>query len=150
MRGKNQFKTFMDNLHTDESYFYKPFKKRNTDFFKCGRKTGSKSETKLLKVDCQLFKRLFISCQTRGCGLREFFSHENHSYPPSLTKKGELRACTNADQGDVLQAKVELTSPKHESGVLTVDGTSLMNAISPKIPKTFKEYAEKDILHFVK
>ena len=145
-RAKEQFKTFMDKLHTDKGYFYKPFKKNNTDFFKSGRKTGSQSETKLLKEDCQLFSRLFISCQTRGCDLGEFFAHENHSYPPSLSKGGELRACTKADLVDVLQAKVELPSSKPKSDVLIVDGASLVNAISPKTPKTFKEYAEKDIL----
>lgn len=145
-RGKEQFKTFMDKLQADSHCFYQPIKKNNTDFFKIWSESTNQSETKLLKEDCQLFSRLFISCQTRGCDLREFFKHENQSFPPSLSNKGKLHTCTKSDLVDVLQAKVKLPETKPESDVLIVDGASLVYTVTPKTPKTFEEYARKDIL----
>ena len=46
----------------------------------------------VLKSDCPLFSRLYIACQTRERDVKEFFSHENHAFPPSLLNLGEM--CT--------------------------------------------------------
>ena len=104
-----------------------------------------KSETLLLKEDCQLSSQLFISCQTRGHNLPEFFKHENQSFPPSLSKQGKLHIATKSDLVNVLQTKVELPETKPETDVLIVDGTFLVNTVMPKTPKTFEEYARNDI-----
>ena len=145
-KGKDQFQTFMNKLKTDSEFFYQPMKRNNKDFFKTSTDPTEKSETQLLKEDCQLFSRLFISCQTRGCDLLEFFKHENQSFPPSLSKKGKLHGATKSDLVDVLQTKVELPDTKPETDVLIVDGAFLVNTVTPKTPKTFEEYARKDIL----
>ena len=53
---------------------------------------NSKRSTPLVsspKSDCALFSRLFVSCQTRDGDLENFFQHENHSYPPSLSQFGD-------------------------------------------------------------
>ena len=146
-RGKEKFNSFMANLQCEnDCSFYQPIKKNRITFFKNEPKSASKSETKLLKEDCHLFSRLFISCQNRQCDLQEFFKHENQSFPASLSNKGKLHTCTKSDLVDVLQAKVTLPETKPESDVLIVDGAALVNIVAPRTPKTFEEYARKDIL----
>ncbi|CAE1322710.1 unnamed protein product [Acanthosepion pharaonis] len=142
--GKEQFQTF--HKHKVSQHFYQPIKRNNKDFFKTCTDPTEKSETQLLKEDCQLFSRLFISCQSRGCDLPEFFKHENQSFPPRLSKRGKLHVATKSDLVDVLQTKVELPDTKPETDVLIVDGAFLVNTVTPRTPKTFEEYARQDIL----
>ena len=40
----------------------------------------------MLKKNCQLFWQLCIACQVRDGNLDEFFSHENQTFPTSLSK----------------------------------------------------------------
>ena len=146
-RGKDKFNSFMANLQCEnDCSFYQPIKKNRITFFTNEPKSASKSETKLLKEDCNLFSRLFISCQNRQCDLQEFFKHENQSFPASLSNKGKLHTCTKSDLVDVLQAKVTLPETKPESDVLIVDGSALVNTVAPRTPKSFEEYARTDIL----
>ena len=44
-----------------------------------------------LKQDCHLFLSLYVACQRREGDLHQFFSNENHAYPPALSVHGELR-----------------------------------------------------------
>ena len=71
-------------------------------------KTQSKQKKQLvaLKSDCGLFSRLCISCQTRDGDLDQFFSHENHAAPPSLSKGGKLRHGVKADLLHCLESNV--------------------------------------------
>ena len=55
-------------------------------------RAASSSKEKVLKDNCQLFSRLFISCQTRQCDLQEFFKHENQPTPASLSDSGKFGA----------------------------------------------------------
>ena len=48
-------------------------------------------QVQLLKNDCYLFSRLYISCQIRDGDMDQFFAHENQSAPPSLSVGGKLR-----------------------------------------------------------
>ena len=61
-------------------------------------KPPSKQKMKVtaLKNDCNLFSRLYISCQTRSGDLETFFMHENQAAPPSLSLGGKLRLGTKA------------------------------------------------------
>jgi hypothetical protein len=89
-RGRQQFLSFMEGLETeDTSSFYQPIAKNNVAFFKQEKSLGSSKE-KELKDDCQLFARLFISCQVRECDLQDFFKHENQASPASLSDGSKL------------------------------------------------------------
>ena len=44
-----------------------------------------------LKSNCSLFARMYISCQSRNGDFDQFYIHENHCSPPSLTNMGEMR-----------------------------------------------------------
>ena len=51
-----------------------------------------KKDTKLsvVKSDRALFSRLYIGCQNRGADLDDFFRHENHPFPPSLSVDADV------------------------------------------------------------
>ena len=151
-KGKEQFQCFFNKLNTDDSQIYQPIKKNKTDFFVAEQRKSNRSETtRLFKEDCNLFSQLFISCQSRGCDLQEFFKHENQAWPPSLSKNGNLRSCrpTKSDLTDVLQNKVRILQSKPESDVLIVDGTSPVHAVRPKVSEMFDEYAKNNFLPLI-
>ena len=50
----------------------------------------TRNQISVLKSDCNLFARLYIGCQTREGNLQEFFKHENHAGPPSLSCAGKM------------------------------------------------------------
>ena len=87
--------------------FYKPIKKNKVAFFK-HEQAASSSKEKVLKDNCQLFSRLFISCQTRQCDLQVFFKHENQPTPASLCDSGKLHTCQKSQLIEILQAHVTL------------------------------------------
>ena len=93
-RGQ-KFESSMKGLQNEEDdcLFYQPITKNKVAFFK-HEQTASHSKKEVLKNDCQLFSRLFISCQTRQCDLQEFFKHENQSTPASFSDSGKLHTCT--------------------------------------------------------
>ena len=92
-RGKEKFQSFMNGLQKDgECTFYDPIKKNMASFFKHER-AASISKENVLKDNCKLFSRLFISCQKGQCDLQEFLKYENQSAPASLSDIGRLRTC---------------------------------------------------------
>ncbi|CAG2233282.1 DIAPH2 [Mytilus edulis] len=51
----------------------------------------------ILKSDVSLFSRLYISYQTRGGDLEDFFAHENNMHPQALSQHGKMRLGTKSD-----------------------------------------------------
>ena len=75
--GKGQFQLFMQGLEDEnENPLYPRIKINLVSLFKQEQAQGI-SKKNVLKDDCQLFPRLFISCQNRQCDLQESFKHEN-------------------------------------------------------------------------
>ena len=71
-----------------------------------------------------------------------FFSHENQSYPPSLSNYGALRSGTKAD---LLVCVSELvlhhdTVKPHEAHMAILDGAANFNMIKPRTPVSFVGY----------
>ena len=145
-RGKEQFASFITKMREDSTTFHQPIKRNKVGFFKHETKETSKSKTRLLKNDRNLFSRLFISCQTRQYDLEEFFSHENQTFPAALSTDGDLRMSTKSDLVNLLESKVATPETKPQTDVLLIDGAGLVNAFPPRTPKTFDEYATQDIL----
>ena len=75
----------------------------------------------------------------------DFFSHENQSYPPSLSNYGALRSGTKAD---LLVCVSELVPvlPHHETvmpqeaHMVILDGAAIVNMIKPRTPVSFDGY----------
>ena len=80
-----------------------------------------------------LFSRLFISCE----------SHENQSFPPSLSEKDNLRpAKSKSDVIDsILKTPHGEISKCHPVEVKIFDGPALLNMLLPSNCKTFLDYS---------
>lgn len=101
---------------------------------------------KVMKTDCQLFSRLFISCQVRQCDLQEFFAHENQAAPASLSDNGKLHASQKSQLTEILQARVSLPEREPDGDTIIINGSALINAIPPRSSKSFDDYAKEDFL----
>ena len=92
--GKIRFQESMKGLESDDmSSFYEPIKRNKLDFFNQKPEPASGALKQVLKDDCRLFPKLFISCQSRVCDLLQFFKHENQSFPAALSDGGKLHSC---------------------------------------------------------
>ena len=71
-RGVEMFQLFMQGLQNEEGdcLCYQPIKKNKVSFFKREQAVSKSNKQKTLSDNCQLFSRLFISCQTRQCDLQ--------------------------------------------------------------------------------
>ena len=97
-----------------------------------------------LHADRRLYSSLYIACQSRKGDLESFFSHENHSYPVSLSEYGKLRKC-NA-KSDFLKCLNQVIEPQFDSpnvDMKVVDGEAFVNKNPPNCSKTFGDYCEE-------
>ena len=106
-KGEQQFNDFTtDRLVQRTKPITDPVhRNRNELFVIFSTKEGPESRVSL-KSDCSLFSRLYIACQTRQRDMKEFFSHENHAFPPSLSNLGEMRAGKKSDWLTCLDQKL--------------------------------------------
>ena len=138
-RGKEQFHSFMEGLQNEgECPFYHPIKKNIVSFFK-QEQAGGSSKEKVLKDDCQLFSRLFISCQNRQCDLQEFSKHENQSHPASLSNSGKFHTCQKSQLAEILEAQVNIPDREPRGDAVIIDGSALINALPPRTSKIFDD-----------
>ncbi|KAI8503415.1 hypothetical protein Bbelb_192360 [Branchiostoma belcheri] len=105
----------------------------------------------LLKNESSLFARLYIACQTRDGDLDNFFAHENHPFPPSLSSYGHLRLGKKADLMCCLEERVAESTiyARPDADVMIMDGAVLVNILRPGACKTFDEYATKLFVPYV-
>ena len=106
-------------------------------------------EIATLKKLCQLFSRLYIACQVRDGNLDEFFSHENGSYYPSISKNGNLMPGS-----DLLHwlEKFNREAPTDNMTMdcIILDGAAIVNMIKPIGVTTFQEYATQNFTSYIK
>ena len=146
-KGKARFHEFMKGLEGEkESTFYVPITKNKVDFFRQEPATVGSSKQKVLKEDCQLFSKLFISCQSRECDLKEFFRHENQSHPAALSDGGKLHTCQKSQLTTILESQVTTPEAEPYADTIIIDGAALVNSLPPRSSKTFEEYAMLDVL----
>lgn len=92
--GMKQCDTFIkEQLIERKTPLCEPITRNKLSFFETPTKKSSKAQQQLslMKSDCSLFSRLFITCQIRNGDLDEFFKHENQACPISITEDGHLR-----------------------------------------------------------
>ncbi len=94
-----------------------------------------------LKQDCKLFASLHVACQSRNGDLKEFFKHENHANPPSISEYGSLRKGNKADFLKCIEncGKSILESPR--TTVKILDGAAIVQMMPPGCAKTFGQYS---------
>ena len=81
-----------------------------------------------------------------------FFSHENHPFPPSLSSYGQLRLPgKKSDLIDCLERHIESTRDvRPDTDVSIMDGAVLVNILRNGGCKTFGEYAAKVFVPHIK
>ena len=61
--------------------------------------------------DVHLFSMLYIASQAREVDMDNFFAHENHPWPPSLSNNGKMNTTSKSDLIDCLK----LVTPFHDT-----------------------------------
>ena len=91
--------------------------------------------------------KLFISCQSRECGLNEvFFRNENHTFSASLSDGGKLHTCETSHITNILETFVILAESEPDGYTLVIYGSVVLNTLSRRSSGTFEEYATLDVL----
>ena len=135
--GKIRFQEFMKGLESDDmSSFYEPIKRNKLDFFNQKPEPASGAlKQKVLKDDCRLFSKLFISCQSRECDLLQFFKHENQSFPAALSDGGKLHSCQKSQLASILERNITCPENKPDATAIVIDGSALVNSLPPRAKK---------------
>jgi len=144
--GKEQYSRYVsDVLVRREVSIHSTMKKNKLPLFKRPHaSTPSRKATQFqeTKSDCNLFSQLFITAQVRDTNLEEFFSCENHPWPPALSVHGKLRLPGNKSE---LLACIEPSiqpEPPSQFDVKIFDGAAMVHILSHGSKCTFGEYSD--------
>ena len=101
---------------------------------------------KLMKDDCRLFSSLYIVCQTRAGDLDKFIAHENHSFPLSISKYGNLHKCSKSEFTSCSTSIIEPPCESPAVDGIVIDGAAVVHTSYPESSiKTFCEYCEVQV-----
>ena len=134
--GKKQYHTFVDERLT--AIHNKPLSdtisKNKLPWFNiCSAKCPSKTKQQItdLKTDCALFGQMYIGSLARQGDLHNFFKHENHKCPPSLSDMGQLRQGAKSDLLECIEA---CSSPSQDIPIvdaMILDGAAIVHLLKP-------------------
>ena len=79
----------------------------------------------------------------------QFFSHENHACPPSLSQGGKLRLGSKADAKPFLEVDTAAPEACRLVDATFLDGAAVVQMLNPGTAKTFLDYAEQVLLPYV-
>ena len=151
--GKRQYKEyFQQRLELSNKSMKDTLHKNNIKLLSYKPKTVvKKSKAKMLRTDYGLFANLLMSCQTRNQDLDDFFMHENHPFPPSLTDSTNMRITTSkADLVPCLTEGIDLTRFEAQKATcVIVDAAFLIQATRPSPRMTFSQYAEIKLFRLI-
>ncbi|MES9879584.1 MAG: TCR domain-containing protein, partial [Sedimenticola sp.] len=153
--GKEKYDTFVkERIEERTVTLLTPLKRNKLPLFSCPQpmtKSVDKQQITSLKKTCTLFSQLYVSCQVRDGNIAEFFRHENQSYPPSLSKFGDLRSGTKADLVGCLKDTYPApTEDSPEVDAILLDGAAIINMLKPGHAKTFDEYSRLVFLPYIR
>ncbi len=141
--GLSQYKEYVDGVIVSRDIsIHQLIKKKSLPLFKRQALKGSKTKKQIssLKSDCNRFSHLYIASTFRGGDLEEFFSHENHPWPPSISDHGKLRLPTQKSDLLVLLEGVTSGPPSHFD-IKLIDGSAAVHFLSCASVSTFVEYS---------
>ncbi len=94
-------------------------------------KSMSQLQVLSLKSDCSLFSRLYVSCQTRGGNLDNFFECENQVAPPSVSHIGTLQPGNKATlQLPILEGVVPGQTQIPVMNTMIIEGSVAVNMLN--------------------
>ena len=89
--GLSQYQKYVSDVHIDRKISI--HHQNSLAIFKqqCLKGVSKrKQRVTSLKSDCNLFSNLYIASKYRDGNLEDFFAHENHARPPTLSDHGKL------------------------------------------------------------
>ena len=112
----------------------------------------SVSEQKLVNLssDCRLYSNLYIASQAREGDLDQFFRHENHVFPVSISEYVKLSAAK--DKPELTQLLHKVFEPQYEElnvEMKVIDGAAFVNIYRPRTSKTFGGYCDYEVVKLV-
>ena len=148
--GKDQYEAFkMERLITSERSVHDVIKKNKLPLFRQNNSIATKrSREKIssLKQDCNLYASFYVACQTRESDLDDFFSHENHSYPPALSVYGKIRHSTKSDCVKVLTKYGEVCCEEPLVTGLILDGAAIVQMTPAGESKSLENTPTKNLV----
>ena len=147
--GNTQYQKYVsDVINTRSVSIHQPIKRNSLPLLKRqSSKVTTKNSQKMasLRSDCDLFSHLFIASKFRDGNLDDFFSHENHPWPPSISEHGKLRLPNR--KSDLLSCLGESTM---EAPMIfhakIFDGPAIVHSLSTKQASTFEKYRDEVFL----
>lgn len=142
-RIKDNTTAFNDSIHTN-----------NLHLFNCNsRKISTKSKSKIVNLQNDVFSRMYISCQSRDSNMDTFFAHENHAWPPSLATNSIMHQTTKSDLLPCLKLLIPQQKDVPNVQVKLIDGAALVHTLDPKrvttTVKTFRDYCQLVFLPYL-
>ena len=151
--GKSQFQEFLHSrIKAKQTSIFELIKKNKLPLFsfvKTKKSAKHQSQVAMLKKNCQLFSLLYIACQVQDGNLDEFFSQENQTFPPSLSKDGMLHTGNKSDLLSSLDDIQDTSQDKASIKCIVIDGPAVVNILAPVNCTTFKYYSKKVFLPFI-
>ncbi|XP_046544723.1 uncharacterized protein LOC124254923 [Haliotis rubra] len=144
--GREQYDLFVqDTFMKRTQSIHAPIKKNYVPLFKRRQpkaKSKIRSQVDDIKSDYSLFSQMFIACQVRQADLSEFFCHENHHWPVSLSQHGKLRlpSC-KSELLDCFKKHVLGGEQPHVDAKI-FDGAAVVHSLPTGEAKTFGEYCD--------
>jgi hypothetical protein len=143
--GKQQYEAFVEDVLVKRTKSISDtIKKNKLSLFKQPRNSNPSKQGKqiaALKNDVSIFSQLYIALQTRQGDIRDFFSHEVHKYPPSISEYGRLRLpSSKSDLLKCLPQSGEATIPNHFDCKI-LDGAVIVHSLPTTNASTFDNYA---------
>lgn len=146
--GTQQYSTYVNDVLVERKVsIHQAIKKNKMPLFKTAHSTTVRSKAKqqfqAIKSDCNLFSQLFITAQVRNTKLEDFFSHENHPWPPALSLQGKLRLPSS--KSELLECicpkdQIEGSGPT-DIDAKVIDGAGIVHALPHERFSTFGEYS---------
>ena len=90
----------------------------------------------------------YIASQFRDGDLDDFFSHENHPWPPSLLEHGRL--CLSTKKSDLASLLETKTQPPNQFDAKVFDGDAIVHALPTKRAVAFDDYGTEVFLPWTK
>ena len=103
---------------------------------------------KTARTNCGLFSRLYIGCQVRGGDLKDFFAHENQSFPPSVAEYGYMWQCSKSDSLQCFWRNHDPVLGEPQVSAVVIDSAVLVHILKPGQAQTFQDYSNSVFLPY--
>jgi hypothetical protein len=140
-RGKTQYDAYKKEvLQTNHRKISEPIARNKVGLFKdqsTKKRTKKMVQIKTLKNDCNLFSRMYISCQSQDGNIEEFFRHENQAFPPSPSSNGYPKEGTKEAILQCLEPLADSPADNPAVDVKLLDGAVIV--MKPASKCSFKD-----------